>query len=787
MICYKMEKLSCLTYFRTIVIFAAFLLSHHLSGQNVDFDLDNVKEDIRIETDRDLYFSAEEIYFSAAYFINQTQNTPVLSTIIYIELFNSATNSSVIQKKLKLTDFYSSGALTIPKNTETGNYILRAYTQYQRNFSVFNSSYHFLTIINPSDQESELIIQHKKDSIEIVPEGNILLDNTANLIVIKVPRYLTSVENKYYIVEGASNVVKKVIVSSEGFAQTEFKGRFFNRYKFLVVKSNGDSIVTNFPEIQKEGIQTQIECVENDIKYSIKTVGLDSEDKEKNYKIKLFGNDYNVLYEKDISFGGSAFETTIPKKSCRGKINYIVLFDSGDTIQQINSIFIQPQTYFADLKISNDKIYSRDTVKAKLLTDKNILDESPFVTISVSKHKTHKEDNNFNPELYTKNNLILIDYLENNNEVNSEFLKQIMTLFDKNLNRKFFEEKILDRKPPKLIYLPEIYDVTLSGIVRNKQTLLPVKDVNIYASVLFNNPQLHVCKSKDNGEFMFTLNNVYGNTDVFLCPEKTGNTEYEILVSNSFSNEFPEMGEMLSFLNLEDSVLVNELYRNAQINEHFRVKPEVPLSQKKSLRSFNIDNNKTTTSLADFISLKNMEELFTEIVPTVKFKKQNDKYSFAVFDVYGNVFSEEPLVLLDKVPIFDPTNIMKLDISLIEKIEVINSAYILGENTFKGVIMITTKTDNFAGVEFPESSIFIEYPTVEPQFNTNFFESVNHKSKLIPDFRTTLFWNPNVKLNSSEYNFSFVTSDNKGVYDVEIKGFTKKGETLYCKKQIVVN
>jgi hypothetical protein len=182
-----------------------------------------------------------------------------------------------------------------------------------------------------------------------------------------------------------------------------------------------------------------------------------------------------------------------------------------------------------------------------------------------------------------------------------------------------------------------------------------------------------------------------------------------------------------------------------------------------------------------------MEELFTEIVPTAKYRKNRGQYSFAIFDSNGNVTSENPLLLLDKIPVFDANKIMGLNISLIEKVEVINRNYILGENTFNGVILLTTKTENFAGIEFPKSSIFIEYPTIQNTTeNTRFSMEKLPENERIPDFRTTLYWKPNIQLSANGTDINFQTSDNKGTYDIVIKGYSSNGQVYFGRKQIVI-
>ncbi|HSO87399.1 MAG TPA: hypothetical protein VLQ91_12655 [Draconibacterium sp.] len=781
--------MSCYKIFRYYLLWFFLLACLNLQGQNnKEFNLNDVKETVYIDTDRDIYFAGEEILFSAEYFINQLKVTPLISNVIYLELINCTDNNPVIQKKYKLSDFNACGTLIIPTDIATGNYMLRVYTQYQRNFSYLNYGYHFLTILNSGDKTNFLNTGQISDSIDIVSEGNILLDKIENNVVFRIPSRLLANGNEYFITDETLNIIEKAEVSKDGFAQCEFIGNYSKPYYFHLIKSNGDTITAPFPEIQKAGVQSQTQWLENGINYSIQTNGITGNTQDLNYQIKVFTNDFNIVYNKNIILNSTSFETQISAEIFSEGINYIVLFDAKGNVEQINSVYNQSKKVGEiEIEIDKDRFKTREAVQVHIGLKDNLSVDFPVISVSVVKHKTKKGDHSFNPALYLNDALLLNDYLQDNYEIDNKLQKQIMMMFDKYLNRSFFEEKIKNAKIPTLEYIPETRDVTISGILRNKDTQLPVANHDIYASVLFNNPQLHICKSRENGGFIFSLNNVSGINDIFLCPESTDENEYEILITNSFSSEMPKTGEIPAFIDSSSSELIREAFINAQISQNFQRKPEKETPSRISKRSFNIDNNKTTTILADFVNLKNMEELFTEIVPTAKFKKSNGRYTFSVFDANGNIFSENPLVLLDKIPVFDPTKIMQLDISLIEKVEVINKTYILGANTFQGVIMLTSKTNNFAGIKIPESSVFIEYPTVE---ETNHIGRFSKKylpaGERMPDFRTTLFWDSHIKLKAEGHDIDFMTSDSKGAYDIEIKGYASNGQIFYGKKQIFV-
>src|SRR5690606_13126276 len=148
-------------------------------------------------------------------------------------------------------------------------------------------------------------------------------------------------------------------------------------------------------------------------------------------------------------------------------------------------------------------------------------------------------------------------------------------------------EQMNNVQTPSMKYIPEIRSLTISGMLLNKVTQQPVSDKNIFLSVPFNYPQLHVCKSREDGSFIFTLNNVQGINDIFLCPENAEDDDYEILVSNPFESEIPNFGEILAFVDSSAIELINEMYVNAQISQKFHSKPEEKSLQRERKSTFN--------------------------------------------------------------------------------------------------------------------------------------------------------------------------------------------------------
>jgi len=94
-------------------------------------------EEIYLHTDREEYITGEYIWTNIYLFERESLKPSVRSRIAYIELLNSE-NRPVVQKRFLLTNGCGPGQLQLPDTLSTGNYTLRAYTNWMKNFLPYN-------------------------------------------------------------------------------------------------------------------------------------------------------------------------------------------------------------------------------------------------------------------------------------------------------------------------------------------------------------------------------------------------------------------------------------------------------------------------------------------------------------------------------------------------------------------------------------------------------------------------------------------------------------------------
>ena len=114
-----------------------------------------LKESLMVFTDRDIYVVNENIRFSAVLYSGLTALHSEGSRVLYVELVNSG-GIALSSSKYPITGNWSAGYLPIPSTLLTGQYYLRCYTRWMRNFGPRSYSYVPLRMLNPYTSEVEV-------------------------------------------------------------------------------------------------------------------------------------------------------------------------------------------------------------------------------------------------------------------------------------------------------------------------------------------------------------------------------------------------------------------------------------------------------------------------------------------------------------------------------------------------------------------------------------------------------------------------------------------------------
>ena len=241
----------------TVLIITGFLsgstiiLAQKSPPDSVLLKSDLFREKFCIFTDRNFYAAGEKILFRV---INQSD--PELkeinwSTVLYIELIDPD-NKSFVQGKFKLETWGTSGYINIPQNLISGNYYIRAYTKWMRNFSPYDYAYSLITIINPFSEVTNDVpnLPVKEDSAIDVTKARLVVQNNAVICSTSQETY-----NKREKVRLDIKIPDEEWISPAGFCVSVIKSGAINSNGYglnlsNLERNNDPAEIKYWPEIQ---------------------------------------------------------------------------------------------------------------------------------------------------------------------------------------------------------------------------------------------------------------------------------------------------------------------------------------------------------------------------------------------------------------------------------------------------------------------------------------------------------------------------------------------------------
>src|SRR5262245_20732884 len=93
---------------------------------------EHVRETIFMHTDVSLYMTGETMWFKI-YCVDAFHRPMPLSRVAYVEILDKD-NKAVIQTKVKMDEGMGNGSVYLPSALPSGNFLLRCYTQWMKNF-----------------------------------------------------------------------------------------------------------------------------------------------------------------------------------------------------------------------------------------------------------------------------------------------------------------------------------------------------------------------------------------------------------------------------------------------------------------------------------------------------------------------------------------------------------------------------------------------------------------------------------------------------------------------------
>ena len=337
-------------------------------------------------------------------------------------------------------------------------------------------------------------------------------------------------------------------------------------------------------------------------------------------------------------------------------------------------------------------------------------------------------------------------------------------------------------------YLPEIRGITISGKIIDKTTKLSQKDIYVSLSEPKHGEYFTVYKTNDRGRFVFSLPYMQGPHDFFIQAENSGAMASEILIDNGFCNKPVRLPFIAFKLNEEEMQFIKFNDIDLQLTARFLLDKNNlgdSLNTKSEPLPF-YGSKEIVYKTEKYIELPNIEEFISEIILEATVIKEKGKTPFISMK-RADISNSPPLIFLDNVQVNNDNQLIKIPLNKIERVEVINTDYIVAGMKYYGIISIYSKNKDFAGLDLNKNSMFFTYELFSDG-NQGYDNSKPSENLRIPDRRNLLYWNPDIKLTADKKSaISFYTSDSKGEYIIYIRGKNIKDDReIYGKCSFLV-
>lgn len=329
--------------------------------------------------------------------------------------------------------------------------------------------------------------------------------------------------------------------------------------------------------------------------------------------------------------------------------------------------------------------------------------------------------------------------------------------------------------------------VLLSGKVSSLEDNIPQENKLVLLSISTEPPYFDYCVSDEYGGFNFFLPNASGTANVVLQAIGTTNeellitTEANTLTQNSVVETEPKILSQQQSEFIKDVVQANfmsKLFKPSKIS----VSNSFEMPQLFSLPFYGKASKRIIPD--EFIDLPNFKEISRELIHGVQYRIRNDEPTLRLLNNdQRHFFENEPLRLLNGIPIFKNSLLNNLKSTDINYIDVVEAERIFGDLIFTGVFAVSLHNKSNSWLTQQPNIFQFNYNCLQPDKRIGY----TGKPKVEinePDMRQNYLWE--ILNNTEGSNFSFYLSDLSGRIEITVEGLTKNKVVFKTSKIIEV-
>ncbi|WP_297373069.1 hypothetical protein [Spirosoma sp.] len=743
-----------------------------------------LQEKLFVHTDQAFYLTGETMWFKV-YYVDGSRHQPLdVSTVTYIELLDKE-KKAVLQTKVALNPEGGNGSLFLPSSLRSGNYLLRAYTSWMKNFSADFFFEKTLTVVNPFKPLGLPLLRETTEyDVALFPEGGNLVRGLPGKVAFKVAD-----------ASGRGVAVQGWLVSGQNDTLARFKSHKFGigtfsltpdeqAYRVVFRDGQGRIVSRPLPPVYDQGYTLHLD--ESSTERLTLTVRTNVPEASSIFLFAHTRNDIKVAEGRSIQR-----ETTfsIDKNVLGDGISHLTLFNADGKPVCERLYFKQPAQLLAiTLKPDQPSYASRTKVTLDASVAATALGRQTNLSMAVYRVDSLAETASGNLLSY----LWMTSDLQGRIESPDYYLQpgnEGVTLATDNLMlthgwRRFRWEDVLGnsargKQPLKPAFTPEHNGLLIKGTITDSLTGRPIPNIVTYLSSAGKPVRLYVSRSDSSGRIRFEMQDFYGARNI-VVQTNPQDSLYKITITNPFSGTFsttrlPALSVSESktsqLLNRSVAMQVQSTYWGDRVIQYQYPAVDSSAFYGKPGESYLLDV---------YTRFPRMEEVLREyILGVMPRKKQGHFRLYVPNEPYRTTFEDPSLVILDGVPLFNMDKVIEFSPLKIKQIDVITNQFFIGPALFPGVISFMTYKGDLAGFPLDARLLKLDYDGLQLQreFYSTRYDTPRQLTSRLPDGRTLLYWNPNLKTDAQgKGRAEFYTSDQTGTYVVEINGLTTDGQ-----------
>ena len=750
-----------------------------------------LQEKIFIHTDKNFYVAGEILWFKI-YCVDGAFHKPLdVSKVAYVEILDNS-NKPIWQGKIALDKAAGDGSIHLPLSINSGNYILRAYTNWMKNFGAAYFFHKTISIVNtlksPLINTSDLSPLY---NVEFFPEGGNLVAGIPGRVAFKFT--VTNANTPHatgYVINKNNDTVANFQPLKFGLGSFSFTPQLNDNYKAFIRFSNGKTITKELPHVYNNGYAMRLHKTgPGKIQVIVNAKLSENKSDEEVFLFVHTRNALKVLKSAVLKNGNTDF--IINESELGEGISQFTVFNGNRQPVCERLYFKRPsRNLHIEAKTDSGNYAVRRKVNVSIATKNN---SGAAVPANMSMAVYRLDSLQAIDEHYMQHYFWLSSdltgsiespawYFLNDSDTVAQATDHLMMTHGW---RRFKWQDVLNNTQSSLRFMPEFNGHLVTGNVTNINTGKLAPNVVAYLSVPGAHTKFYVAKSDSIGRLQFEARQYYGAGEINVQPNTHIDSIYKIDILSPFFEEYVEAKQGGFRLSKNYERLLNDRSIAMQAQNIY---------WEDSIKKFTITSVDTMPFygkwghrylLDDYTRFTTIEEVLREYVTDVNVRKRNEKFQMLALDEPNHLyFDEEPVALLDGLPAFETNKVFSYDPLKVRQVEVVARPYFFGPSLFKGIVNFTTYNGDYENFQTDPKAILIDYEGLQLQreFYAPTYETPQQTASRVPDFRNLLLWKPDILTGEKETQINFYTSDQKGVYIIAIQGINAAG---YCDTKFI--